>query len=129
MERSYKIKNVEDFENVLLSYGIGIEEKDKEIVRKLLERGKTECVNKILEDVAKIVESYRIIKVLLHSQITYPSLASPFGERPRLNRIEADKLKEPPIVGYLHFRENEYPFWSIEWTYSEFKKIASLWKR
>ena len=129
MERSYKIKSVEDFENLLLAYGIGILEEDKEIVKNLLKEGRIDFLNRTAEEVASIVESYRMARILLHSQIIYPYLASLFGEKARLNRIEVDKLKEPEIVGYLHFRENAYPPYYIEWVDSEFKKISNLWKK
>ena len=129
MERCYKIKSVEDFENLLLAYGIGILEEDKEIVKNLLKEGRIDFLNRTAEEVASIVESYRMARILLHSQIIYPYLASLFGEKARLNRIEVDKLKEPEIVGYLHFRENAYPPYYIEWVDSEFKKISNLWKK
>jgi len=129
MERCYKIKSVEDFENLLLAYGIGILEEDKEIVKNLLKEGRIDFLNRTAEEVASIVESYRMARILLHSQIIYPYLASLFGEKARLNRIEVDKLKEPEIVGYLHFRENAYPPYYIEWVDSKFKKISNLWKK
>jgi|GEM_PF-5278254 hypothetical protein len=128
-KRSYRIKDVEDFKNLLLSYGIGIYEEDKEVVKNLLKKRKIDFLKRTAENVIKIVETYRMFRVLRYSQIVYPSLASYFGEKPKVNRIEIDKIKEPEIVGYLHFRENSYPPYYIEWIDPEFKKISNLWKR